>query len=109
MIGMAGKAILAAVDDAGLAVDDLDGFAYYSGGFDTSLIAQILGVPEVRFTATLTGGGGGSAGSVGLAAAAVATRMADVVVSVMSPQQAGRRLGAILASKQGEEDTGEGP
>ena len=55
-------------------VDDLDGFALYSMGFDTSLFAQWLGVPEVRFTAMLTGGGGGAAGSVGLAAAAIATR-----------------------------------
>ena len=75
---MAGKAMLAALDDAGLTVDDLDGFALYSGGFDTSLIAQMLGVPEVRFTATLTGGGGGAAGSVGLAAAAIDAGMADV-------------------------------
>ena len=35
----------------GLTVDDLDGFALYSMGFDTSLFAQWLGVPEVRFTA----------------------------------------------------------
>ena len=40
-------------------------------GFDTSLFAQWLGVPEVRFTAMLTGGGGGAAGSVGLASAAI--------------------------------------
>jgi len=52
LIEMACKATITALDDAGLTVDDLDGFALYSGGFDTSLIAQILGVPEVRFTAT---------------------------------------------------------
>ena len=48
---LAGKAVLAALDDAGLTVDDLDGFALYSMGFDTSLFAQWLGVPDVRFTA----------------------------------------------------------
>ncbi len=64
------KATLAALDDAGLAVEDVDGFALYGGNFvDTSLLAQVLGIPSVRFTAGLTGGGGGSAGSVGLAAA----------------------------------------
>ena len=57
---LAGKAVLAALADAGLTVDDLDGFALYSMGFDTSLFAQWLGVPEVRFTAMLTGGGGGA-------------------------------------------------
>ena len=59
---LAGKAVLAALADAGLTVDDLDGFALYSMGFDTSLFAQWLGVPEVRFTALLTGGGGGVGG-----------------------------------------------
>ena len=94
------KAILAALDDAGLGVDDVDGFALYGGAFvDTSLLAQILGIPEVRFTAGLTGGGGGSAGSIGLAAAAVATGMADVVVSVLTLQQAHMRFGASFAPR----------
>ena len=47
---LAGKAVLAALDDAGLSADDLDGFALYSMGFDTSLFAQWLGVPDVKFT-----------------------------------------------------------
>ena len=94
------KAILAAVDDAGLSIDDVDGFALYGGAFiDVSLIAQVLGIPEVRFTAGLTGGGGGAAGSIGLAAAAVASGMADVVVSVLTLQQANMRFGASFAPK----------
>jgi acetyl-CoA acetyltransferase len=96
---MAGRAVIAALDDAGLTVDDLDGFALYSMGFDTSLFAQWLGVPDVRFTAMLTGGGGGSAGSVGLAAAAIVAGMADVVVSVMTLQQAASRFGASYAPR----------
>jgi len=94
------KAILAAVDDAGLSVDDVDGFALYGGAFiDVSLVAQVLGIPEVRFTAGLTGGGGGAAGSIGLAAAAVASGMAEVVVSVLTLQQANMRFGASFAPK----------
>ncbi len=94
------KAILAALDDAGLGVDDVDGFALYGGAFvDTSLLAQVLGIPEVRFTAGLTGGGGGAAGSVGLAAAAISAGMADVVVSVLTLQQANMRFGASFAPK----------
>jgi acetyl-CoA acetyltransferase len=96
---LAGKAIIAALDDAGLTVDDLDGFALYSMGFDTSLLAQWLGVPDVRFTAMLSGGGGGSAGSVGLAAAAIVAGMANVVVSVMTLQQAASRFGASFAPR----------
>jgi acetyl-CoA acetyltransferase len=99
-LDLAIKAILAALDDAGLGADDVDGFALYGGAFvDTSLLAQILGIPEVRFTAGLTGGGGGSAGSIGLAAAAVATGMADVVVSVLTLQQANMRFGASFAPR----------
>ncbi len=96
---LAGKAVIAALDDAGLTVNDLDGFALYSMGFDTSLFAQWLGVPDVKFTAMLTGGGGGAAGSVGLAAAGIVTGMADVVVSVMTLQQAASRFGASYAPR----------
>jgi acetyl-CoA acetyltransferase len=99
-IELACKAILAACEDAGLSVRDIDGFAYYSGGFDTALIAQTLGIPEVTFTGTLTGGGGGAAGSVGLASAAIVSGHADVVVSLMTLQQPpAARLGAAFATK----------
>src|SRR5579859_2396599 len=90
---MACKAIKLALEDAGLSVDDLDGFAIYSGACDPALVAATLGVPEVRFAATLTSGGGGSAGSIGLASAAIVSGMADVCVSLMTLQQATRRLG----------------
>ena len=99
---LAGKAVLAAVEDAGLTIDDVDGLALYSMGLggDTSLFAQVLGIPEVRFTATLTGGGGGAAGSVGLAAAAITAGMAECVVSLMTLQQASSRFGASYAPRQ---------
>ncbi|MBM3659516.1 MAG: thiolase [Actinobacteria bacterium] len=98
---MAGKAMLAALDDAGLAVDDVDGLALYSFGLggDTSLFAQTMGIPEVRFTAMLTGGGGGAAGSVGLAAAAIDSGMATTVVSLMTLQQAVSRFGTSYAPR----------
>ena len=53
---------------------DLDGFAIYSSACDPAEVAPMLGVPEVRFAATLTSGGGGCAGALGLAAAAIARR-----------------------------------
>lgn len=98
---MAGKAMLAALDDAGLTVDDVDGLALYSFGLggDTSLFAQVMGIPEVRFTAMLTGGGGGAAGSVGLAAAAIHSGMATTVVSLMTLQQAVSRFGTSYAPR----------
>ncbi len=100
VIEMAGEATLLAVQDAGLSIEDVDGFAYYAGGLDTALLAQVLGIPEVKFTATLTGGGGGAAGCVGLASAAVVSGLAEVVVSVHSIQQAIVRFGAAFANKQ---------
>ena len=53
-LSMACTAILAALEDAGLSVKDLDGFAIYAGSCDPAQIASVLGVPEVRFAATLT-------------------------------------------------------
>ncbi len=101
---LAYDAILAAISDAGLSVTDVDGFALYSGGggFDPALAAQSLGIPEVRFTGGLTGGGGGAAGAVGLASAAIVAGLAEVVVSVMTLQQpAGGRFGTAFANKKG--------
>jgi acetyl-CoA acetyltransferase len=102
LLELAGKAVLAALNDAGLSPNDVDGFALYSGGgFDASLLAQVLGIPHVRFMATLTGGGGGAAGSVGLAAAGIVSGHADVVVSVMAMQQPGSaRYGSVFGRKE---------
>ncbi|MCB1342200.1 MAG: hypothetical protein KDK24_14245 [Pseudooceanicola sp.] len=87
------RAILAALDDAGLTVRDVDGFAYFSGGFDTPLIMETLGIPEITFTASLTGAGGGSAGMIGLAEAAIVAGQAHTVVCVGGVQQADTRFG----------------
>ncbi|MFI6315621.1 thiolase C-terminal domain-containing protein [Nocardia fusca] len=103
---LAGKAIIAACEDAGLSVKDIDGFAYYStaragygGNLETGEFVEMLGIPELRFTATLTAGGGGSAGAIGLARAAIVAGDADVVVTVMALQQDVIRLGEITATK----------
>lgn len=90
---LAVSAVRAALEDAGLGPRDVDGFALYAGGLNTGFLAQQLGVPDVRFNATLPGGGGGSAGCLGLAAGAIVSGQASVVVSVMALQQATYRLG----------------
>jgi acetyl-CoA acetyltransferase len=101
-----GEAVFAALADAGLTIQDVDGFAYYgtaragySDNIETPLLMEMLGIPEVTFTATLTGGGGGSAGCVGLAETAIKAGEAKVVVSVMALQQAKQRLGTIFGDK----------
>jgi acetyl-CoA acetyltransferase len=105
---LACTAILAALEDAGLTIKDLDGFAIYSSSCDPAQIGSILGVPEIRFAATLTSGGGGSAGSLGLAAAAVSSGMCTVCVSLMTLQQAARRLGGTQVSEGGGASGGGG-
>ena len=99
------KAIIAAVDDAGLNVTDIDGFAYYSGGFDTPYLMETLGIPEITYTASLTGTGGGSAGSIGLAASAIVSGMADVVVCVGGLQQSKQRFGTITSAYEHTSET----
>jgi len=100
-LSMACMAILSALEDAGLTVKDLDGFTIYSNSIDPAQVASVLGVPEVRFAATLTSGGGGSAGSLGLAAAAVHGGMAECCVTVMTLQQVNRRLGGTQVEGSG--------
>ena len=104
---MVGEAILSALADAGLTVKDVDGLAYYMGGFyaSTDQLAEQLGIPEVRYTATLTGGGGGAVGHIGLAATAIAAGMADVVVCVGAIQQTNQRYGQIMASQTATPDS----
>jgi acetyl-CoA acetyltransferase len=92
-LSMACTAILGALEDAGLTVDDLDGFAIYSNSCDPAEVASVLGVPEVRFAASLTSGGGGCAGALGLAAAAIHGGMATCCVTLMTLQQLNKRLG----------------
>jgi acetyl-CoA acetyltransferase len=104
LVELVGKAVLAAVQDSGLAVRDIDGFAYFAGGFDTGLLMETLGIPEISFSASLTGGGGGSAGAVGLASAAIVAGMARTVVCVGANQQGVQRFGSISA---GSESTAE--
>jgi acetyl-CoA acetyltransferase len=97
---LAGTAILAAVEDAGLSVADIDGFAYFAGGFDTPLLMETLGVDTVTFSATVSGTGGGSAGCIGLAADAVIASSASTVICVGAIQQGRQRFGAITASHE---------
>ncbi len=102
---LAGEAILAACADAGLSVADVDGLAFYSlarAGYGEQMeaaeLVETLGMRELKFSAALTGGGGGSAGAIGLARAAIVAGDATAVVTVMALQQR-TRLGTVVASK----------
>src|ERR1700712_2059329 len=92
-----GKAAISAVADAGLEMDDIDGFAFYSAGFDAALITQMLGVPEINFASVVSGHGGGSAGVLDLAALAVLNGRAKAVMCIGACQQSTTRFGTALA------------
>lgn len=83
------RAVLAAAEDAGVEVDDIDGFVAYSNdGSSPVRLATALGVRELRLGAMqYGGGGGGSAGHVAIAAAAVAAGLADCVVAYRGCRQ----------------------
>jgi acetyl-CoA acetyltransferase len=77
----AATAITAALDDAGLSIKDVDGVAR----FDIENVNELqlvygMGIPHLRFFAGVTSGGGAVAGTLVLAAMAVATGQANVVV-----------------------------
>jgi|KBSSwiStaDraftv2_1062776.scaffolds.fasta_scaffold130323_2 acetyl-CoA acetyltransferase len=90
---MACTAILAALEDAGLTIKDLDGFSIYSNSCDPATVGAELGVPEIRWATTTTSGGGGCAGALGVAAAAIEGGMATTLVTLMTLQQLNKRLG----------------
>lgn len=75
-------AIMAAVADAGLTIDDVDGIATHRVGDSTPpwVVAPALGVPEVRWFLDQFGGGSVSHSVVAQAAMAVTAGVADTVV-----------------------------
>ncbi len=79
---MALRAIVNAIDDAGLAVTDVDGLVKYTIDSSASLdmVSASLGLGVLRFMAEAPNGGGGSATSVQLAKLAVENGAATVVV-----------------------------
>lgn len=93
-----GKAVLAAVADAGLRIGDVDGMAFYAHGFEPGLITEQLGIPELNFASTVSAQGGGSAGILDLAAMAIETGRASTVVCIGACQQSERRYGLSLAN-----------
>ncbi len=79
---LAHQAIMTAVSDAGLTVDDIDGMASFAEDRNEAIfMAAELGIPELRFgnMVWMPGGGGGCA-AVSNAAMAVETGQAEVVV-----------------------------
>src|SRR5437879_6514976 len=79
---LACRAILAALDDAGLAPDDVDGLCSYTMEATEEVeIARNLGLGDITFFSQVGYGGGAGCATVGHAAIAVAAGQADTVVA----------------------------
>ncbi len=92
------QALRRALDDAGLAAKDVDGVVTFAGSLDVGLLAEAVGLKDLRYAAVPMGGGSGSVGSVVLAESAIVAGLCDVVV-VAKALQSVRRLGAVYAEK----------
>ena len=96
-------ALQLALEEAGLELSDVDGFASYSmDANDPSMLAPELGIPNVNYSnMVFGGGGGGTCAAVANAAAAVHAGLAEVVmVYKIITQPPHARFGAAYGSAQ---------
>lgn len=78
---LAAEASLAALRDAGFAPAEVDGSVTFSMDTNDELaVIRTIGIPLLRFSARTRGGGGGANATVQLAAAAIESGQADVVL-----------------------------
>src|SRR5215472_15023172 len=94
-------AIQAALDDAGLTVRDVDGLARFDiENVNELALIYSMGIPHLRFFAGIPSGGGAVCGTLVLAAMAVATGQAEVVVCYRARNR-GKRSSAGAKPLQG--------
>jgi acetyl-CoA acetyltransferase len=93
------RAIVAACEDAGVSPRDVDGFVSYgSERNEGQKLMPALGTRELRFGALIWGHGGGIPGALGLAASAIVSGQAEVVVVYRSlAERSGARLRVAVA------------
>lgn len=93
---LACECVMAAVDDAGIDVAEVDGFALFTMENNPEIaVARALGIPALSFFSRIPHGGGGACAPVQQAAMAVATGVADVVVVYRAfNERSGHRFGA---------------
>ena len=95
-MSLACESVLAAVEDAGLVPADVDGLVAYTAENNPEIeLARHLGIGELRHFSRIHYGGGAACATVVMAAMAVATGVADVVVCYRAfNERSGRRFGA---------------
>ncbi|MEU1074476.1 MULTISPECIES: lipid-transfer protein [unclassified Streptomyces] len=99
---LAVEAVRAALDDAGLTPDDVDGMVTFT--MDTSpeiTVAQAAGIGELSFFSRIHYGGGAACATVQQAALAVASGVAEVVVCYRAfNERSGRRFGSGVRHRE---------
>jgi acetyl-CoA acetyltransferase len=98
------QAVVQAVRDAGLELSDIDGLASFSDDANAGpLMAVALGLPQLRWSSMVWGGGGGgSMGALAQACAAVESGQARAVAVYRGLCQGqGRRFGRFNAARPG--------
>ncbi|MCD7440092.1 lipid-transfer protein [Streptomyces lincolnensis] len=99
---LAAEAVRAALDDAGLRPDDVDGMVTFT--MDTSpeiTVAQACGMGELSFFSRVHYGGGAACATVQQAALAIAAGVAEVVVCYRAfNERSGRRFGSGVQHRE---------
>jgi acetyl-CoA acetyltransferase len=92
---LAAEAVRAAIADAGLTPNDIDGLVTFVQDTNDELqLIRSVGIPEIRWTSRTPFGGGGSAATVQHAAAAVVSGTASAVVIYRAfNERSGHRFG----------------
>ena len=93
---LACEAVLAALADAQIGVEEVDGFSLFSMENNPEIaVARALGIPELKFFSRIPHGGGGACAPVQQAAMAVSSGVADVVVVYRAfNERSGHRFGS---------------
>ena len=106
-LAMASEAARDALRDCGLTPNDVDGFTAYSTGDSAApmQVAYAIGIDDLGWCASISGGGNAVASVVAGAAAAVVTGQADVVVVYRvlgSDTRYGKSMDRVLAPGEGQ-------
>jgi acetyl-CoA acetyltransferase len=99
---LAVEAVHAALDDAGLRPQDVDGLVTFTMDTNPEItLAQAAGIGELGFFSRIHYGGGAACATVQQAAMAVATGVAEIVVCYRAfNERSGHRFGTGLAARQ---------
>ncbi|HEX9334469.1 MAG TPA: lipid-transfer protein, partial [Pseudonocardiaceae bacterium] len=103
---LAAEASRAALADAGLEPSDVDGLVTFTmDGNPEIALARELGIPELTFFSRINFGGGAACATVGQAAMAVATGVANVVLCYRAfNERSGHRFGQVSTAAAGSVD-----